>query len=91
MERGRADHYEDDGGEHEHSPLLRRRELLAGHGSERITYGEMQGEGILERHIEIMACAVGIRGVEPIAEVGANHHHPDIDAEADTGAEGDVA
>lgn len=54
--------------------------------SEWVTYGEMEGESILEADIEVAGIACVIRGVKAIPEVSANDEYAYVNPQAYSGA-----
>ncbi len=53
--------------------------------SERISDSEMESEGITaKRNIEVTARSCVVRRMQPISKISTDHHHTDINAQADT-------
>ncbi len=58
--------------------------------SERVSYREMEREGILEFDIEIVGSPVPVWSMKSISEIPSDHDHSEIHTKSDSGAERDV-
>lgn len=55
--------------------------------SERIAYGKMESESLLEGYIEVMTGAVAVGCMESVTQITAYHEHTYIHTQSDTCAE----